>query len=152
MGRYLNSAWAKKTSLPDAIALVERVHEAAARGARECLDALATAVTVPITGIAIRVCPPLPETTEARIRDSRAASVADSVIHTYREAVGTAAETRGWSVYWYDREQVFRDASAALGGKDVDSYLREMGRAAGKPWQAIHKLAAAAALAARGGR
>jgi hypothetical protein len=148
VGRYLTSAWAKKTSLPDAIALVERVRDAAARGARECLDTLAKELTVPITGIAIRVCPPLPETTEARIRDSRAASVADSVM--YREAVGTAAEARGWSVCWYDRERVFRDAFAALGGKDVGALLRDMGRAAGKPWQAIHKLAAAAALAARG--
>ena len=48
VGRYVNSAWAKKISLPDAIALVERVREAAARGARESLEALATSVSVPI--------------------------------------------------------------------------------------------------------
>ena len=33
IGRYVNSPWAKKISLPDAIALVERVREAAAKGA-----------------------------------------------------------------------------------------------------------------------
>jgi hypothetical protein len=92
------------------------------------------------------VCPPLPPTTEARIADSRAASVADSAM--YREAMAAAAEARGWSVYWYDRERVMIDAAAAIGGKDIDAPLREMGKAVGSPWQAIHKLAAAAALAA----
>jgi hypothetical protein len=147
VGRYVNSPWARKISLTDAIALVERVREAAARGARETLEVLAAEVTVPITGIAIRVCPPLPPTTEARIADSRAASVADSAM--YREAMAAAAEARGWSVFWYDRKRVFSDAADALGGKDVDAVLRDMGRSVGPPWQAIHKLAAAAALAAR---
>src|SRR4029450_2490164 len=62
VGRYANSPWARKISLADAIALVERVREAAARGARETLEVLAAEVTVTITGIAIRVCPPLPAT------------------------------------------------------------------------------------------
>jgi hypothetical protein len=146
VGRYANSPWARKISLADAIALVERVREAAARGARETLEVLAAEVTVTITGIAIRVCPPLPATTEARIADSRAASVADSAM--YREAMAAAAEARGWSVFWYDRKRVFSDAADALGGKDVDAFLRDMGRSVGPPWQAIHKLATAAALAA----
>ena len=79
--------------------------------------------------------------------DTRAASVADSIM--YREALATAAEARGWSVYWYDRERVFRDAAAGLGGgKDVEAFLQAMGRSIGPPWQAKHKLAAAGALAA----
>jgi hypothetical protein len=65
----------------------------------------------------------------------------------YREALATAAAARGWSVRWYDRQRVFRDAAAAL-GRDVDAYLHAMGRSLGPPWQAGHKLAAAAALAA----
>jgi hypothetical protein len=146
VGRYANSPWARSISLPDAVALVERVHEAAARGARESLEALAAAVSAPIASIAIRVCPKLPPTTEERIADNRAANVADSVM--YREALATAALARGWSVCWYDRERVFRDAAAALGGKDVDAFLRAMGRSIGPPWRAKHKLAAAAALAA----
>jgi hypothetical protein len=142
VGRYINSPWARKTSLPDAIALVERVREAAAHGAREGLEALAAAVSLPIARIAIRVCPALPPTTEERITDTRAVCVADSVM--YREALATAAEARGWSVHWYDRERVFHDAAAALGGEDIDAFLRAMGRAVGPPWQAGHKLAAAA--------
>jgi hypothetical protein len=146
VGRYVDSPWARPISLVDAVALVESVRAAAAHGARESLEALAAAVGVPIGTIAIRVCPELPPTTEERIADNRAQTVADSVM--YREALARAAEARGWSVYWYDRDRVFRAAAAALGRKDIDDLLRSMGRAAGPPWQAKHKLAAAAALAA----
>jgi hypothetical protein len=128
------------------VALVERVRASAARGAREALEALAEAVRVPITRIALRACPELPPTIEERIADNRAQTVADSVM--YRQALATAAVSRGWSVHWYERERVFRDAAAALGGEDLDAFLQAMGRAIGPPWQASHKLAAAAALAA----
>jgi hypothetical protein len=148
VGRYLKSPWARAISLVDAVALVERVRESAARGARESLETLAATVTVPIAGVAIRVCPMLPPTTEERIADTRAANVADSDM--YRQALATAAQARGWSVHWYDRERVFRDAAMALGREDVDVFLQAMGRSIGPPWQARHKLAAAAALAAAG--
>jgi hypothetical protein len=146
VGRYANSPWARAISLAEAVALVERVRESAALGAHEGLEGLAATVPVPVGTIAIRVCPKLPPTTEERIADNRAANVADSVM--YREALATAAETRGWSVCWYDRERVLREAAAALGSKDIDAFLRAMGRSIGPPWQAKHKLAAAAALAA----
>jgi hypothetical protein len=145
VGRYLDSPWARPISLAEAIALVERVREAAARGARASLEALAANVPATITGIALRTCPPLPPTTEGRIADTRAATVADSVM--YREALATAARDRGWSVHWYDREQVSRSAAIALGVADVDVHLRTIGRAIGPPWQSKHKLAAAAAIA-----
>jgi hypothetical protein len=148
VGRYLNTPGARALSLAEAVALVERVRAAAARGAREALDALTAAVPVRVAGIAIRLCPTLPPTTEERIADHRAQTVADSVM--YREALAAAAEARGWSVHWYDRERVFRDAAAALGREHIDAFLSAMGRAIGPPWQARHKLAAAAALAAMG--
>jgi hypothetical protein len=151
VGRYLDSPWAKGRkvlSLPEVVALVERVRVSAGCGARASLEALAAAVPVPIAGIAIRVCPELPPTTEGRIADHRAQTFADSVM--YREALAGAAEERGWSVYWYDREQVFREAGSALGLKDVEAFLAAMGRSLGPPWQAKHKLAAAAAIAATG--
>ena len=146
VGRYLNTPGARVLSLADAVALVERVRASAARGAREGLEALAAGVPVPIASIAIRVCPTLPPTTEERIADNRAQTFADSVM--YREALATAAEARGWSVHWYDRERVFADAAAVLGLKDVNAFLHAMGRSVGPPWQATHKLAAAAAFAA----
>jgi hypothetical protein len=148
VGRYLNSPWARAISLADAVTLVERVRESAMRGAGEHLEGLATVVPMPIARIAIRVCPRLPLTIEECIADNRAQTVADSVM--YRQAVASAAEARGWSVYWYDREHVFLDAASALGGEDIDAFLRAMGRSIGPPWQARHKLAAAAALAATG--
>ncbi len=146
VGRYKNSQWAREISLDEAVELVERVRVAAARGARASLEALAAAAPMPITRIAIRVCPKLPPTVEERIKDNRAQTVADTVM--YREALATAAEARGWSVSWYDRERVFHDAATVLGCEDINALLLAMGRSIGPPWQAKHKLAAAAALAA----
>lgn len=145
VGRYLNSPGAQPLALADAVALVERVRAAAARGAQDGLATLAAAVPIPIVGIAIRACPKLPPTVEARIRDHRAQTVADSVM--YREALAAAAAARGWRVHWYHRDQAFHGAAAALDGKDIAVAVREMGRVMGPPWQAPHKLAAAAALA-----
>jgi hypothetical protein len=148
IGRYANSPWARKTTLPEAVALVKKVHEAAARGAIDRLEKLASTVPMVIEAIAIRACPKLPETIEERIRDTRASNVADSIM--YREALATAAESRGWSVRWYDRDDVSKRAAAALGGRDVGEFLAAMGKSIGPPWQALHKLAATAAIAARG--
>jgi hypothetical protein len=148
VGRYLNSPWARPMALSDAVALVARVREAAAQGASESLEALAATVPLAITGIALRACPPLPATTEERIADARAATMADSIM--YREALADAAAARGWTVKWYDSEHVFQDAAAAAGREDIDAFLQEMGRSVGPPWQAKHKLAAAAALGTAG--
>jgi hypothetical protein len=145
VGRYLNIPGARVLSLADAVALVERVRVSAARGAHDGLEALAAAVSVPIGRIAIRICPELPPTTEQRITDNRAQTFADSVM--YRETLATAAEARGWSVHWYDRERVFREATAVLGCEDIEAFLSALGRSLGPPWQAKHKLAAAAAIA-----
>lgn len=149
VGRYRDSPWAREITLAEAVELVERVREAAASGAVKCLGELAAAVSVPIEKIAIRACPELPETTEERIRDNRAQTVADTVM--YRQALAGAAQARGWTVAWYDRDDVFGEAAAALGCEDIGALLLAMGRSVGPPWQAKHKLAAAAALAAAAG-
>jgi hypothetical protein len=149
VGRYLDSPWARPTSLAEAVALVERVRVAATRGANDALGALAASVSTPIVRIALRACPDLPPSAEERIRDNRAQTYADSVM--YRRAIAEAAEARGWSVFWYDRERVFRDAAAMLGSADIHALLQALGRSLGPPWQAKHKLAAAAAIAARDG-
>jgi hypothetical protein len=145
VGRYLNTPGARVLSLAEAVALVERVRASAARGARESLEALAASVTVPISSIALRTCPELPPTIEERIADNRAQTMADTVM--YRQALSTAAEARGWSVHWYDGERVFHAAATVLGCKDINAFLQAMGRSVGPPWQAKHKLAAAAAIA-----
>jgi len=148
VGRYLNIPGARALSIAEVVALVERVRASAERGACESLEVLAAAIPVPIAGIAIRACPKLPPTTEERIADNRAQTFADSVM--YREALAIAAEARGWFVHWYERAHVFRDAAVVLGCEDIDAFLRAMGRSIGPPWQAKHKVAAAAALAAGG--
>jgi hypothetical protein len=146
VGRYLSTPGARALSLPEAVALVERVQASAARGARAGLDVLAAAVPMPIARIAIRLCPNLPPTIEQTIADARAQTVADSVM--YRRALASAADARGWSVHAYDRDHVFHAAAAALGCDDIHAFLLRLGRSVGPPWQAAHKLAAAAALAA----
>ena len=146
VGRYPASPWAREITLAEAIELVERVREFAEHAARESLEVLAIAVPMPIARIAIRDCPKLPPTIAERITDNHAQTVADSVM--YREALAAAAEARGWSVCWYDRERVFRDAATVLGCEDINALLLSMGRSIGPPWQARQKLAAAAALAA----
>jgi hypothetical protein len=148
MGRYLKTPGARPISLADAVALVERVRAAAEQGAREGLEALAASVSEPIVAIALRACPKLPPTIEERIADNRAQTFADSVM--YREAMAAAAETLRWSVRWYDRVGVFRDAAAAFGRRTIDADLSAIGKAIGPPWRAEQKLAAAAALAASG--
>ena len=148
VGRYLKSSRTRRITLADAVALVEQVREAAALGARASLESLAASVPVPIASIAIRAYARLPATIEQRITDNRAQSFADSAM--YREALAIAAEARGWSVHWYDRERVFLDAAAVLDREDIAPVLQAMGRSAGSPWQAAHKLAAAAALVATG--
>lgn len=145
VGRYLDTPGARPMSLADAVALVGRVRVAAAQGAREHLERLAREVSVPITRISLRACPELPPTIEERIADNRAQTYADTVM--YRQALASAAEARGWAVEWYDRERVFGEAATML-GRDIDAFLREMGRAVGSPWQAQHRLAAAAAIVA----
>jgi hypothetical protein len=147
VGRYKDSPWARDISLPEAIALVEKVRDAAADGAREQLDALASEVSVTIHCIAIRECPSLPDSIEATIRDNRAQAYADTVM--YRQALASAAEARGWAVSWYSRDSVFEDAAANIEGGDIDAAIKAMGKIAGSPWQAKHKQAAAAAIAAQ---
>jgi hypothetical protein len=148
VGRYRNSPWAREITLPEAVELVAQVEKAATLGACAALEALATDIDIAlkISCISLRVCPELPATIQERIVDNRAQSMADSVM--YRQALATAAEARGWSLYWYDRESVFNDAATRLGSVDVKDQLSAMGKSIGPPWQAKHKLAAAAALAA----
>jgi hypothetical protein len=147
VGRYLKTPGARRVSLAEAVALVERVRAAAALGAQAALDSVAAAVAEPIGAIALRICPELPATTEECIRDNRAQTYADTVM--YRKALATAASARGWGVHWYDRERVLNEAAQAMARKDIEGYLRELGKSAGPPWQATHKLAAAAAIAAK---
>jgi len=146
VGRYLESPWARPTTLPEALEVIATVTAAAAVGARDSLARLASSLPTPIGTIAIRACPPLPESVEARVRDNRVQVIADSVM--YRLALANAAEERGWTVVWYDRDRVHADAARRLGEPDIDAVLNAMGRTAGPPWQARHKIAAAAAIAA----
>lgn len=126
-----------------AVALVERVRASAERHAVLALDAVA-AVVPHIFRIALRSCPTLPPTIAERIKDHRARNVADWVM--YRQALASAADARGWPVYWYDSKEVLASAGRALHVANFDDYFLEMRRAVGPPWNQDHKLAMAAAM------
>ncbi len=127
------------------VALVERVRHSAEKHAVLALDQVAAAVP-DVLGVALRTCPPLPPTVAERITDYRARNVADWVM--YRKALASAAEARGWPVHWYDAKKVSAAASRALRVDDLDAYFLKLRREIGPPWNADHKLALAAAIAA----
>ncbi len=129
--------------IDSAVALVERVRDSAERHAALALDAVAGAVP-DIARIALRSCPSLPPTIAERITDYRASNVADWVM--YRNALASAAQTRGWGVDWYDAKTVLTSASRVLQVENFDSHFLEMRRVIGAPWNADHKLAMAAAI------
>lgn len=130
----------------EAVALVGRVARSAAACAESCLEALASSVSTPIAGIALRALQPLPATVAERLSSYTARNVADWVM--YRESLARAAEARDWTVHWYDARSVTADAAKVLGRKTIDELLRKTGAALGPPWQKDHKLAMAAAIAA----
>jgi hypothetical protein len=137
---------AQSLPLAEAEKLVECVRVSASQHARSSLDALAKEVSLPIQGIALRECPPLPATIADCIRNYRARNMADWVM--YRKAMAQAAEARGWRVHWYDARTVFKLACKALRVETLDDHFAQARKAFGLPWNADHKLATAAAIAA----
>ena len=129
--------------LDEAVALVERVRASAERYAALALDEVTVAVQQ-VLGVALRSRPPLPPTIAERIKDYRARNVADWVM--YREALASAAEARGWPVYWYDAKKVLAAAGKALRVRDFDAHFLRLRSAVGPPWNKDHKLAMAAAI------
>lgn len=135
----------QRLPLEEAVALVERVRVSAERHSILALDAV-TMVVPHIRGVALRHCQPLPPTIAERIQDYRAQNVADWVM--YRKALASAAERRGWPVYWYDAKKVLGTASQALGVENLDAHFAEVRRSFGAPWGKDHRTAMAAAIAA----
>jgi hypothetical protein len=135
----------QRLPLDEAVELVERVRVSAERHAALALDAV-TAAVPRILGVALRKCPQLPPTIAERIKDYRAQNNADWVM--YRKALASAAEARGWPVYWYDAKSVLGAASQASRGENLDARFLQVRRAVGPPWNMDHKLAMAAAIVA----
>jgi len=133
----------QRLPLDKAVELVERVRVSAEKHAVLALDSVTTAVPR-ILGVALRKCPPLPPTIAERISDYHAQNNADWVM--YRQALASAAEARGWPIYWYDAKSVLGAARQALGVKNLDAHFLRLRKAVGPPWNTDHKLAMAAAI------
>lgn len=119
--------------IDDAVHLVERVRVSAEKHAIRALDDMSNAVP-DIVGIALRICQELPPTIAERLTDYRSRNVADWVM--YRRALASAAEARGWHVYWFDAKAALRSDGEAL--------RKRMSA----PWNNDHKIAMAGALTA----
>jgi hypothetical protein len=63
-------------------------------------------------------------------------------------AIAGAAESRGWSVHWYDAKTVIGAVCEALHVENLDAYFIEARKAFGPPWDKDHKVATASAIAA----
>ncbi|MGE0192583.1 MAG: hypothetical protein AB7T63_11150 [Planctomycetota bacterium] len=136
----------QKLPVGEAVALVEKVRASAKRCAARALESLARDVGPRLAAIALRACPPLPETIAARLADYRAQCMADTVM--FRHALADAATARGWRVSWYEAKTVFDAAAHALGRDTIDDLLLEAGMQLGSPWRRDHRTAMAAAIAA----
>ena len=146
LSKYPHHHDAQKLPVREAIELVARVTRSVEACAEARLEALAASVAMPITAIALRVCPPLPATVPERLANYTAQNVADSVM--YREALAKAAGARGWSVHWFEARDVTARAASALGRRSIDALLEKTGTKLGRPWTKDHRMAMAAAIAA----
>jgi hypothetical protein len=129
-----------------ALELIDKVQASAAELAANGLSKLAASVPADIAGVALRVCPPLPETVAERITNYRAQTMADGIM--YRQVLARAAEARGWQVHWYERSAVLGAATKTVGSNTVGALLKRTGALLGPPWREDHRLAMAAAIAA----
>lgn len=139
---------AQRLPLEEAVAVVERVRMSAERHSKLVLEAVAMTLgaRTSIRGIALRQCPALPTTVAECIKDYRAQNVADWVM--YRKALAAAAESRGWSVHWYDAKKVLHAASEALRMENLDAHFLGIRKSIGPPWNQDHRIAMAAAIVA----
>lgn len=132
--------------LEEALDLIERVRASADRHATLALDAVESAVSARILGVAIRECPPLPPTVAERIQDYRAQCVADTVM--YRQALARVAEARAWSIHWYDARKVLDAAGEVLNVADPEAHFLQLRKSVGPPWGKDQRVAMAAAIVA----
>jgi hypothetical protein len=141
---------AQTLPLEQALDLIERVSASAGRHAELSLKALEAEMSASIQGIALRECPRLPPTVAERISNYWAQNRADSVM--YRMALAGAAESREWSVHWYDAKTVLDTARDVGHIDDLDARFAEIRKTIGPPWQRDHRLAMAAAIVAANAR
>jgi hypothetical protein len=124
-------------------ALVAEVRASAVRTTTAELDALAGALTAPITSMSLRAWPadfPMDIATQRRVPYE---SHADSIM--YRQILADLAEGRGWAVHLFDAKTVEREASSVLGAR-ADDVLQGPRARLGAPWSKDHRTALAATV------
>jgi hypothetical protein len=124
-------------------ALVAIVRESVVRMTGASLDDLATALSEPITSLAIRGWPPSFPEDIATQRRPPYESRADSVM--YCQVLSEVAAERGWGIHTYDSKTVESDAVAILGPR-AKEILHGPRNALGPPWSKDHRTALAATI------
>lgn len=125
--------------------LVASVRASVVRMTGASLDELATALTGPITSIAVRGWPTAFPRDIAALRRPPYESRADSVM--YCQVLADVAAARGWDVRTYDSKTVESDATAILGPR-AQEVLHGPRRVLGPPWSKDHRMALAATIVA----
>jgi hypothetical protein len=67
-------------------------------------------------------------------------------------ALAGAAESRGWSVHWFDAKTVLQAAEGVLRVESIDTHFVRLRQSIGPPWSKDHRIAMAAAIVAAASR
>lgn len=147
LGRYLNSPWARPTSLAQALELIDTVTAAALAGARRGLGEIVARHAGALHWLAIKACPPWPEDVLARLLDLRLQTQADGIL--YRKALAAAATELGLTVVEVDPTSVFEQLNQRLPFALAPDHFKTVSRPHGAGWTKDHQLAMMSACLAQ---
>ena len=124
-------------------ALVSKVRASAVRATSAALHELTTALDEPIVSMSLRAWPDGFPTEVATQRRVPYEARADSVM--YRQVLTDLGRARGWSVHFYEANDVEEEAAHVL-GKRAQAVLYGPRAALGPPWSKDHRIALAATV------
>jgi hypothetical protein len=123
--------------------LVTKVRLSAVDVTSAALDELTATLPEPIVSMSLRAWPDDFPTDIATQRRVPYESRADSVM--YRQVLADLGRARGWSVHFYEANDVEREAARILGDR-ADEVLHGPRATLGPPWTKDHRMALAATV------
>jgi hypothetical protein len=123
--------------------LVTKVRVSAVDVTSAALDELTATLPEPIVSMSLRAWPDDFPTDIATQRRVPYESRADSVM--YRQVLADLGRARGWSVHFYEANDVEREAARILGDR-ADEVLSGPRATLGPPWTKDHRMALAATV------
>jgi hypothetical protein len=123
--------------------LVTKVRVSAVDVTSDALDELTATLPEPIVSMSLRAWPDDFPTDIATQRRVPFESRADSVM--YRQVLADLGRVRGWSIHFYEANDVEREAGRILGDR-ADEVLYGPRATLGPPWAKDHRMALAATV------